>query len=189
MDDGSMERRSNDHPGDIFLGRTMRSRKDVVPRRACDASLPRDFDEQKYLSFCATLERRNAATPRRVVSFHHSGGTMARFMFVFRLPHDQPPRSPAQLQDTLPKWQAWFKELAEQGHLKDPGNPLERGGKVVRGSGKGVTDGPYVEKDLVMGYMLVEARDLDEACEIASGCPRLATQMVVEVRPIIAFNP
>jgi len=114
---------------------------------------------------------------------------MAQFMLVFRLPHDQPPRSPAQLQESLPKWQAWFKELAEQGHLKDPGNPLERGGKVVRGSSKQVTDGPYVEKDLVMGYMLVEARDLEEACEIASGCPRLATQMVVEVRPIIPFNP
>ena len=114
---------------------------------------------------------------------------MTQFMFIFRVPHDQEPRSPAQMQESLPKWQAWFKELAEHGHLKDPGNPLERGGKVVGGSRKGVTDGPYAEKDLVMGYTLVQARDLEEACKLAAGCPRAGTEMAVEVRPVIPFNP
>ncbi len=118
---------------------------------------------------------------------------MAQFLFIYRRSLDQR-LSPAQLQEAIPKWQAWFKELAEQGHLKDRGNPLEHGGMVVRGSKKGgskngTTDGPYAEKDLVMGYSLVEARDLDEACELAGGCPQLATQMAVEVRPVMQFNP
>jgi hypothetical protein len=114
---------------------------------------------------------------------------MAQFLYILRRPHDQQPLTPARLQETLPKWQAWFKELAEQGHLKDRGTPLERSGKVVHGSSKTVTDGPYVEKDLVMGYCVVEARDLDEATELATGCPQLATQMVIEVRPFMPFNP
>ena len=78
---------------------------------------------------------------------------MAQFLFIYRRSLDQR-LSPAQLQEAIPKWQAWFKELAEQGHLKDRGNPLEHGGMVVRGSKKGgskngTTDGPYAEKDLV----------------------------------------
>jgi len=114
---------------------------------------------------------------------------MTQFLFIYRRPHDQRPLSPAQIQEVIPRWQAWFKDLAEQGHLKDGGSPLEYSGRVVRESRKGVTDGPYAEKDLVMGYSLVEARDIDEACKLATGCPQLATQMAVEVRPIMQFNP
>jgi hypothetical protein len=114
---------------------------------------------------------------------------MAQFLFLYRRSHEHPVLSPAQMQENIPKWQAWFKVLAEQGHLKDRGNPLEREGKLIRGAKKNVTDGPYAEKDLVMGYTLVEADDLDEANELASGCPGLSTEMLVEVRPVMQLNP
>ena len=87
------------------------------------------------------------------------------------------------------KWVAWIKELGEKGHIKDPGQPLERTGKLVKGKQKIVTDGPYAEaKDLVGGYMLVEARDLAHAVELSSGCPILETGGLVEVRPILKMN-
>ena len=60
------------------------------------------------------------------------------------------------------------KDLSAQGPIKEPGHPLERSGKVVKGKQQPVTDGPYAEaKDLVGGYMLIEARDLAHAAEIA----------------------
>ena len=60
---------------------------------------------------------------------------------------------------------------------------LDAKGKVVRK--KGVTDGPYAEtKDIVLGFIIVEARDLAEAAELARGCPMVVGDGVVEVRPV-----
>ena len=114
---------------------------------------------------------------------------MTQFLFLYRRPSEQPALSPAQMQQTIPKWQAWFQQLSANGHLKERGNPLEPEGKLVRGSAKNVTDGPYAEKDLVMGYTIVEAHDFDHACRLAEGCPGLSTQMLVEVRPVLQITP
>jgi hypothetical protein len=47
-----------------------------------------------------------------------------------------------------------------------------------------VTDGPFVEtKEVLGGYYIVNAKDLDEAIEIAKLCPAPAGG--VEVRPIM----
>jgi hypothetical protein len=93
------------------------------------------------------------------------------------------------MQKTMEKWVAWFKELGAKGHIKDPGHPLERTGKVVTGKNKIVNDGPYAEaKDVVGGYTLIEARDLEHAVEISKGCPILEIGGSVEVRPIRIFD-
>jgi hypothetical protein len=56
----------------------------------------------------------------------------------------------------------------------------------VKGSQKTVTDGPYAEtKDIVGGYTLVEARDLEEAVDLSKGCPIFEVDGGVEVRPIM----
>jgi len=69
------------------------------------------------------------------------------------------------------------------------GEPLESGGKVVRGKQKAITDGPYAEsKDLVGGYLLIEARNLEEATELSRGCPVLDVDGTVEIRPIASMN-
>lgn len=66
--------------------------------------------------------------------------------------------------------------------------PLERSGKVVRGTKQVVTDGPYVEaKDLVLGFMVVEARDLEQARALSLGCPILDGSGSVEIRPVALF--
>jgi hypothetical protein len=50
-----------------------------------------------------------------------------------------------------------------------------------------VTDGPFVEaKEAIGGFYLVEARDLDEALELAAACPG-AKFGAIEVRPVIDF--
>ena len=108
---------------------------------------------------------------------------MSEFAFLFR-GRDRK-GSPYQMQKTMQKWVAWFKELGEAGHIKDPGNPLEDGGMMVRGKEKTVTDGPFAEaKDLVNGYIVIQAKDLAEATELAKGCPNLEIDGSVEVQPI-----
>ena len=48
-----------------------------------------------------------------------------------------------------------------------------------------MTDGPYAEaKDLVLGFIIVEARDLAEAAELSKGCPMLDGDGSVEIRPV-----
>ncbi len=66
------------------------------------------------------------------------------------------------------------------------GDPLEDEGKILSSKdGRTVTDGPFVEsKEAVGGYVLIQARDMAEAVEIAKGCPIFANRGSVEIRPI-----
>jgi hypothetical protein len=109
---------------------------------------------------------------------------MSEFTFLFR-GSDAAAQSPEQMQKSMQKWLAWFKELGDRGHIKYPGHPLERTGKVVKGNQKSVHDGPYAEaKDIVNGFTLIEADDLAQAVELSKGCPILEAGGSVEVRPV-----
>ncbi len=112
---------------------------------------------------------------------------MSEFTFLYR--GRDTTASPEQRQKHMEKWVAWFKDLGAKGLIKDPGHPLEDGGKVVRGKAMSVNDGPYAEaKDVVGGYTLIEASDLAHAAEIAKGCPILEVGGSVEVRPVMKMN-
>lgn len=85
-------------------------------------------------------------------------------------------------------WTAWIDGLRAQGHLVQTGERLDRDGKVVRGKSKTISDGPYAEaKDIVGGYMVVQAADLAQAVELSKRCPIFAIDGVVEVRPVLAM--
>ena len=113
---------------------------------------------------------------------------MSEFLFLYR--GDESGRSsPEVAQQTMQKWMNWFKELGASGHIKDPGHPLERTGKVVKGHQKSVHDGPYAEaKDVVGGYTLIQAKDLSQATELSLGCPIFEFGGSVEVRPILQLS-
>jgi hypothetical protein len=109
---------------------------------------------------------------------------MSEFVFLYRGGVRE--TSPEKMQQQMQKWMTWLKGLGESGHVKDQGQPLERAGKLVKGRRKTVTDGPFAEaKDVVGGYTLVEARDLDQAVELSKGCPIFETEGAVEVRPVM----
>jgi len=93
-----------------------------------------------------------------------------------------------------PEWQALRKATLDYVEsLRDGGrliatHPLQSAtlAKTVRiRNGKvSVTDGPFVEtKEHIGGYFLIEARDLEEAIQIASKWPS-ARFGSIEVRPI-----
>lgn len=93
--------------------------------------------------------------------------------------------TPELARQSLVKWRAWLDDMTRKGQLKNVGHPLERSGKVVGGRKKSVTDGPYTEtKEVVGGFSIIEANDIDEAARIASGCPILEGGGSVEVRPV-----
>ncbi len=117
---------------------------------------------------------------------------MANFMYLFRgdpaaYRSVSAEQMQQQMQQAMKKWMAWKDALDKNGHIKQLGERLDATGKVVRGNSKAVTDGPFVEvKDSVQGYMLVEAKDMDQAVELAKGCPILEYG-TVEIRPIVSM--
>ena len=117
---------------------------------------------------------------------------MSQFLYLYRMTADSRQAAmgtPEQAQQSMQRWMTWMQDLEKRGHLKDRGQPLERTGKVVRGQQKTVTDGPYTEaKDLVGGFTIVEARDIDEAVQLSEGCPILEGGGSVEVRPVMKMD-
>jgi len=92
--------------------------------------------------------------------------------------------SPEEVQAHMAEWGVWMQGLAEKGQLID-GLPLKAAGKQVT-NGNVVTDGPFAEgAEIVGGYLMVNASSLDEATELAKGCPVLDSEDGhVEVREI-----
>ena len=111
---------------------------------------------------------------------------MSEFVFLFRSTEEdrrQNMGTPERAQKAIQAWLTWLRDLEARGLMKSYGKPLESAGKVVRRGS--VTDGPFAEtKDIVLGFIVVEAKDLAEAARIAQGCPFVAGQGSVEVRPV-----
>jgi hypothetical protein len=77
--------------------------------------------------------------------------------------------SPAQMQEMYARFGEWQQTFADQ--LVDMGGKLGAGTLVHAQDAK---DGPFIEvKELVGGYMIVEADDLEGAIAVASACPGL----------------
>jgi len=109
---------------------------------------------------------------------------MEKFMYLFRNGAEGQSLSPEAMQAHMQKWMVWMKTLGEKGVLAG-GEPLEQTGKQVTGTKKVVTDGPFTEaKEIVGGYLIVNAKDIDEAVEISKGCPVFDVNGRLEVRPV-----
>jgi hypothetical protein len=112
---------------------------------------------------------------------------MAKFLFVYRGGDDVMAKmSPEEAQAVLNKWGAWIGEAIQKGWMINPGDALTPEGRVVRA--KIVTDGPFIEaKEMVGGFSIVEAENIDAAAKLAKGCPGVQYGGNVEVRPLAGF--
>ena len=89
--------------------------------------------------------------------------------------------SPEEMQKALQDYLNWAGNLADQ--YKD-GQRLENQGALVYNSGQVITDGPFLEsKEMISGYVMIQASSLEEAIGIAKGSP-LLEHCHIEVRPI-----
>src|SRR5580765_5486769 len=79
--------------------------------------------------------------------------------------------SPEQLQKHMEHGMAYISKLMADGKLKSA-SPVEKGSRIVTG-GKGLlTDHPFNEsKEVIAGYFLIKASDMEEAIAIAKGNP------------------
>lgn len=108
-------------------------------------------------------------------------------MFIF-IGGDPSHLSPEAQQAHMQKWFAWVEKLSQEKKYV-AGEALLPGGKTIRGSKKSVTDGPYAEgKEIVGGFFVVEAKDLNEAVEMAKVCPDYELGGIVEVREVMKFD-
>jgi hypothetical protein len=114
----------------------------------------------------------------------------SEYLLLFRGTDWDRSMSPAEMQQTMSRFLAWFERLSADGTLK-AGQPLTEEGRIVSGkSGRTVVDGPFAEsKEAIGGYFLIGAASLDEAVEIAQQCPMLEFGVDVEVRHIAADCP
>jgi hypothetical protein len=82
------------------------------------------------------------------------------------------------------KWEARGKLVAGGAELETP-----RSAKTIRraeGGGVTITDGPYVDiKEVIGGFMRIEADSMEEALEVASDWPGIQYGAAVEVRPVV----
>ena len=110
---------------------------------------------------------------------------MNDFLLIFRLDEQAAgQRSPEEMQANMKKWMDWMGGIAAQNKLADRGNRLHTSGKVLKGNNV-ITDGPYTEiKETVGGYTMIKADSLEEAAELAKGCPVLLAGGSVEVREV-----
>ncbi|MGH2568428.1 MAG: YciI family protein [Bacteroidota bacterium] len=72
------------------------------------------------------------------------------------------------MEEMYAKFNAWRAKFQE--NIVDIGGKLNGGGKIL--TSKGVTDGPFVEtKEVVGGFMILAAKNVEEAMEVARQCP------------------
>ncbi len=112
---------------------------------------------------------------------------MKEFVLLFRMDLTTEDAQPSkeQMEIYMQQWMEWINEISDKGYLADGGNHLSKSGKVLRPKNK-ITDGPYIEnKESVAGYIIVLAKNLDNAVKLAKKCPILEGQGTsVEIREI-----
>ena len=109
---------------------------------------------------------------------------MKEFIFLFRSPYAEMAKlSPDQIQEYMMKWKVWTTKLSEAGKLKFGDRLSREEAKVVSDFGNIVTDGPFIEsKEIVGGYIIIQAENMVEAVEISKECPIYIVKGAVEIR-------
>jgi hypothetical protein len=78
------------------------------------------------------------------------------------------PDSPEEQAKVMKAWEGWMGQLGDS--LKDGGNPFTPAVKSISADGS-VSDGPA--GSMASGYSILKAGSLDEATNMAKGCPVL----------------
>ncbi len=106
---------------------------------------------------------------------------MKKYLYVFRGGDEGfENQSPEEMQAHMQRWGEWMAKVKAEGY------PLQAEGKVVGKGGTIITDGPFTEgKEIVGGYVVLEAKDLDDAVAISKDCPIFEFGGTTEVREIV----
>ena len=113
---------------------------------------------------------------------------MNEFMLIFRHEDGHKVASPEQIQVWMKQTMDWIGAIAAQNKFVG-GKGLSTEGKVIK-SNQVITDGPYAEiKESLAGFIMIEAKDFDEAVSLAKNCPILGgAGNSVEVRKVVSVH-
>jgi hypothetical protein len=113
---------------------------------------------------------------------------MPDFILLLHRPAGPPPTLPPDQMAAITKdYMGWSDRQRADGRLKAGEKLTFDAGRVLRSTGGRVmtTDGPFAEsKELLGGFFLITARDYNEACDIAQGCPHFKYGGSIEVRQV-----
>jgi len=114
---------------------------------------------------------------------------MKDFMLIFiSADYQELGLSPEQMQERMQKWFAWNQKMQDQGIVKS-GEALTPAITRISGADRTITDNVAIEsKELVGGYYVVSAKDLDGAKQIAMDYPDYDLGGTVEVREVMVFD-
>ncbi|MBI4471302.1 MAG: hypothetical protein HY646_01450 [Acidobacteria bacterium] len=109
---------------------------------------------------------------------------MSKFMLLL---YDDPSGwqqlSPEEMQKAIEKYTAWTKKPFTVDAQRLAGDA----GRVIRvqGGRPRATDGPYSEtKEVLGGYYTIQAKDYDEAVQLALGHPHVEYGGTIEIRKV-----
>lgn len=103
---------------------------------------------------------------------------MPNYLFIYH--GGKSPESPAEVEDVMAKWGAWFEKIGSG--VVDGGNPV--------GPSKTVASGSVIDNggaNPASGYSIISAGSIEEACEHAKGCPVHDSGGNVEVAEIVVL--
>jgi hypothetical protein len=110
---------------------------------------------------------------------------MNKFVLFFRMDITTPEAQPSheQMENYMKQWDKWISGIAAKKKLAEGGTHLSTKGKVLKPDNQ-IVDGPYkANKESVAGYIIIKAKTMEEAIEIAKECPILEGEGTsVEVR-------
>jgi hypothetical protein len=111
---------------------------------------------------------------------------MKEYILLFRADYrDLAVVSAEETQNRNNNWMDWIDDLVENNHLAEGGNHLTPKGKILRSAGKTINEYDLETGESILGYILILASSLEEAVEVAKGCPILAGEGTsVEVREV-----
>ena len=100
---------------------------------------------------------------------------MKKYILLFRLDiltkEAQPTKE--QMEIFMQQWTKWLDEISAKGQLAEGGNHLQYSGRIIKPGGI-VLNQPYSSNlESVAGYILVLAKNMDDATDIAEKCPIL----------------
>ncbi len=97
--------------------------------------------------------------------------------------------SPEEIQNRMSKWFAWSEKMSKEGTVVHSGEALHDSVTRISGPNRVAIDNVAIEsKELIGGFYVVSAADLDGAKKIAQDFPDYDLDSSVEIREVMEFD-
>lgn len=114
---------------------------------------------------------------------------LKEFMLIFMgVDYTEMNLSQEDIQERAASWMSWQEKMRKLDILQS-GNALQSDLRRVSGPSRTITNRMAVEsKEIIGGYYIVKAQDLDGAIEIAQDYPDFDLGGTIEVRELMHYN-